>query len=92
MNQGKEARAGAEKLLGEAWQGLGWGTAGRKQMLAQAWGQCGRGQWGEGVEEEARGARGHWDSTLQGAGKNDWNQLFKTLQGLAMCSILHGNT
>lgn len=60
-------------------------------MLAQPWGQRGRGRWERGVEKEDR-ARGHWEFNLQGDGKNNWNQLFKTLQGLALCSIIHGNT
>lgn len=63
-------------------------------MLAQP-GELGRRRqwegWREGVEKEEGGIKSYWDFNLQDR-KNGWNQLFQTLQGLAMCSTIHSNT
>ena len=86
------------------WEALPWaglerasarGTGRKKQMLAQPGELGGRRQWEgwrEGVEKEEGGSKGYWDFNLQEDRKNGWNQLFQTLQGLAMCSTIHSNT
>lgn len=45
-----------------------------------------------GSREKEGGVKDHWAFSLQEDGKNGWNQLLETLQGLAMCSVMHSNT